>query len=173
MFDWDLLTILAILSACVALYILYQSMFQGPAKGLEKRMQEFANQAVEVALSEYRSNLDYSVESLSAVDRILETIHLRHKESAIPERELSRIVLTWGGYLGTVLKKRLGGNWQTNSSTAGNNTYPLHCKSREAIPVMWCLQRIRRGSSASIIVKTNEFLVSIEPGSPSRSSVKT
>ncbi len=170
MFAWNLLTVLAIISACFSLYILCMSMFRGPAKGLEQRMKEFANQAVEVALSEHQTKLDYGIESISAVDRILETIHLQHVSSAIPERELSRIVLTWGSYLGTVLKKRLGGNWQTDSAAAGNNTYPLQCKNREAIPVMWCLQRIRRGSNASIVVKTNEFLESIEPGSASGNS---
>ena len=171
MFEWNLLTILAIISACFSLYILCKSMFQAPQKGLERRMQEFAIQAVEVASEEHQTNLDYSLESISAVDRILEKFHLQHRNTAIPERELSRIVLTWGGYIGTVLKKRVGGQWQSNSPTAGSNTYPLQYNGYEAIPVMWCLQRIRRGSSASIVEKSNEFLKSIEPGSSSRSSV--
>ncbi len=111
MFEWNLLTILAILSACFSLYILCSSMFQTPQKGLEQRMEDFAKQAVEAALKEYQTKLDYSLESISAVDSILEKLHLRHRNSPIPERELSRIVLTWGGYVGTVLKKLFGGHW--------------------------------------------------------------
>ena len=160
MFEWNLLTIVAIISACFSLYVLGHSLFQGPAKGLEQRMQEFARQAVELARSEHQTRLDYSLESIAIVDSILEKIHLQHRDSAIPERELSRIVLTWGGYLGTVLKKNAGGHWETNSSTAGNHTYPLLCNNREAVPVIWCLQRIRHGESANLAFKAKEFLES-------------
>ena len=162
MLEWNLLTILAIVSACISLYVLSQSMFQGPAKGLDQRMQEFAKQAVELAQSEYHARLDYSLESIAIVDQILEKLHRNHLDTAIPERELSRIVLTWGGYLGTVLKKQRGGHWEADSPTSGNHTYPLFCQKREAVPVMWCLQRIRRGDSARVDTKTKEFLATID-----------
>jgi hypothetical protein len=167
MFEWNLLTVLAIISACFSLYILCLSMFPTPAKGLEQRMKDFAKQAVHVAQSENQATLDYSLGSIASVDRILEEFHLRHRTQAIPERELSRIVLTWGGYVGTVLQNRIGGHWQADSGTAGNNTYPLQCGNQEAVPVMWCLQRIRRGPSESVLTKSQMFLASFEPTSNS------
>ncbi len=158
MIEWNLLTILAVIGACFSLYVLCYSTFRGSAKGLEERMQAFAKQAVSLAKAEHQCHLDYSLDSISLVDRILEKIHARHQDSAIPERELSRIVLTWGGYLGTVLKRNYGGSWQADSSTAGQSTYPFLCNEREAVPVMWCLQRIRHGSSASVVTKTAAFM---------------
>ncbi len=165
MLQWDLLTILAILSVFFSLYVLGQSFFRAPAKGLDQRMQEFADQAVKLAQSDYQLKLDYSMQSLANLDRILEKIHLSHRDSPISERELSRIVLTWGGYLGVVLKKHFGGDWYPDSPTAGANTYPLRCKEQEAVPVMWCLHRIRRSQYESIVFKTDEFLKAIGHGS--------
>jgi hypothetical protein len=162
MFEWNLLTILAIFSAVVSLYILCQSMFPAPAKGLEQRMKEFADQAVQVAQAEHQTRLDYSMKSIESIDTILDEIHRRHSNQAISERELSRIVLTWGGYVGTVLQRRNGGHWQADSLTAGNNTYPLNCKNQEAIPVIWCLQRIRRGPQESVLSKCQAFSAAIQ-----------
>lgn len=158
MLEWSLLTILAWLIFSVAIYLLWKTSFRGPALGLDQRMDDFAKQAVSLAELEHQIKLDYSIESIGQVEAILQLIHAQHQQAAIPERELSRIVLTWGGYLGIVLKRKFGGTWNPNSSIAGQNTYPLQWNTREAVPVIWCLRQIRNGESDGIRLKTDAMI---------------
>ena len=127
-------------------------------------MQDFAKQAVEIARAEYQCELDFSLESIRQIDVVLEKIHLQFQKAPIAERELSRVVLTWGGYVGVVLMRRFGGTWNSDSSKAGPNTYPLQWKEQEAVPVMWCLQQIRHGAKESVAKKIDELVGRIEAG---------
>jgi hypothetical protein len=129
-------------------------------------MQDFAKQAVATAAKEHQIKLDHSADSIAAIDTILEGFSRRHRSQPIPEKELSQIVLTWGAYVGTTLIKHHGGDWHVDSLTAGSNTYPiLFLKTKgasenvntstlsEAIPVIWCLKRIRYGNTESVAAK--------------------
>lgn len=162
MLQWDWLTILAVIGAIFSVYVLWQSTLRRPPRSLDERMQEFAKKGVAMAKSDHQKTLDYSLASISVVDEILEKIHQQHKKSAIPERELSRIVLTWGGYIGSVLKLKFGGTWKSDSAESGHYTYPLCFRDREAVPVMWCLQRIRRGNQHNVAKKAEEYTAAID-----------
>lgn len=162
-FEWNFLSVLALLLACASGYFLLQSWFRGPSKGIEERMQEFANQAVQLAKAEYEAELDFSIDSLKHVEKILLKLHAQHQVNAIPERELSRIVLTWGAYIGVVLQRKFGGTWRSDSPKVGLNTFPLQWKDDEAVPVMWCLQQIRNGTTSSIVSKMNATITRLSP----------
>lgn len=162
LFEWNWYTIVALALGGFAMYVLLQSRFRGPERELDKRMEEFAKQAVEIAYAEHQCVLDYGLESIRLVDGILLKIHARHLSETIQERELSRIVLTWGGYVGVVLARRLGGVWATDSATAGPNTYPLQFQGFEAVPVIWCLKQIRLGAEASVALKIEAWVKQIK-----------
>jgi len=162
LFEWNLYSVVALILGGVAVYLLAQSRFRGPERGLDQRMEEFAKQAVEIAQADHQCVLDYGLKSIRLVDGILLKIHARHQSETIQERELSRIVLTWGGYVGVVLARRMGGVWATDSATAGPNTYPLQCQGFEAVPVIWCLKQIRLGAEASVALKIDAWVKQIE-----------
>jgi len=157
LFEWNALTAFAIVLACVAIYILTQSGAMRVRKDIDQRMREFACQATVIAHSEHQCELNYSLDSITQLDRILQALHAQHLQTPYPEKELSRIVLTWGGYLGMVIKKEYGGTWQTDSLKTGKNTYPLCWNDQEAAPVMWCLQQIRNGKVSSVASKIEAF----------------
>ncbi len=124
---------------------------------LQQRMERFAQQAVEVAMQEFKTELDYRLETLDRLDAILDLFHKRHQQLPIPEKELSQLVLTWGAYLGTVLQNTYNGHWEQDSLMAGKNTYPLRFTTTEAIPIIWCLRRIRKGEAANILPVIEKF----------------
>ncbi len=120
-------------------------------------MNQFSEQAVELARKEFAIELDYGIESLTRLEIILDQFHKRHQSLPIPEKELSQLVLTWGSYLGIVLQRKYGGRWQKDSLAAGKNTFPLCLATIEAIPVIWCLRRIRKGEAANLLTTVQKF----------------
>ncbi len=164
--EWYWLALIGFITLFLGVFAVWKTELQGPKAGIKARMQDFAKQAVATAAKEYKVTLDYSPQSVAEIDTILEPIHRRHRNAPIPEKELSQIVLTWGAYVGTTLIKHQGGDWHVDSVTAGVNTYPIlftktngaseNAKAStlaEAIPVIWCLKRIRHGKSESVAAK--------------------
>jgi len=168
--EWYWLALIGFITMLVGLYAVWKTEFQGPAAGIPGRMRDFAKKAIATAERDHHVKLDYSEASIQQIDQILETFSKRHQANPIPEKELSQIVLTWGGYVGTALIKQIGGSWQVNSSTAGANTYPIvypkpsekssgkNASQAEAIPVIWCLKRIRHGAKESVAAKYRQGL---------------
>jgi hypothetical protein len=146
--DWVWLTIISVVLGALGF----------SKRTLQQRMNAFAAQAVALAKKEFNTNLDFKIESVPQLDSILDQFHQRHRQTPIPERELSQIVLIWGAYLGETLQRQLGGEWATDSPVAGKNTYPLQWPSKEAVPIMWCLRRIRKGQEAKLIENVQQIV---------------
>lgn len=87
---------------------------------LDAMIQEYAQAAVDYARDVAHRQLDYSVESLQIVERILEKYHCdlprglfaRLFRRGPSEREIERIAQIFGSYLGEVIRHHLGGEWQ-------------------------------------------------------------
>ena len=69
-------------------------------------MEGYARAAVDLARSEFRQKLDYSVESAEVLDDILVQI------GETPDADLEFEVRLWGSYLGEVLRRRYAGTWE-------------------------------------------------------------
>lgn len=158
MIDWNWLTVIAITLGALGFWLLWKVDNRLTRPGLQARMADFAAQAVALARDEFKLELDYGLESLAKLDEILEQFHQRHLRHPIEDRDLSKIVLIWGGYLGMTLQKAKGGVWESDSLLAGKNTYPLRLGESEAVPVMWCLRRIRKGQAARLTELVDGFL---------------
>jgi hypothetical protein len=177
--EWYWLALIGFITLFLGMFAVWRTDFQGPKAGIKARMQDFAKQAIATAAKEHQIKLDHSTDSIAAIDTILEGFSRRHRLEPIPEKELSQIVLTWGAYVGTTLIKHHGGTWHVDSLTAGANTYPIlflkpnsvngknandnSQKSQtlsEAIPVIWCLKRIRHGASESVAAKYQKIVAS-------------
>ena len=69
-------------------------------------MEGYAQAAVEVAKSEFRQTLDFSADSINALDEILVLL------SESPDIDLDFESRLWGSYLGEVLRQRYAGSWE-------------------------------------------------------------
>ena len=68
-------------------------------------MEGYARAAAELGRNEFKQKLDFTSDSIDALDEIL----VRVGES--PELELDFEVRLWGSYLGEVLRRRYAGAW--------------------------------------------------------------
>jgi hypothetical protein len=68
-------------------------------------MEGYAQAAAEVGRREYRRKLDFSADSIDALDEILVMV------GESPECDLDFEVRLWGSYLGEVLRRRYAGSW--------------------------------------------------------------
>jgi len=73
---------------------------------LEAMMEGYAQAAAELAQRQFHQKLDFSAESIDALDEILVLV------GESPELDLDFQVRLWGSYLGEVLRRRYAGNWE-------------------------------------------------------------
>jgi hypothetical protein len=151
MVDWNLVIVVAIALGILGFWLLWKLDLGQPVIDLQARMEAYAAQAVQLAAEEYQRSLDYRLDSLEDIVGILDSVGQRHQQTPLSHKELQRTILVWGGYLGTMLQRQFGGQWAVDSLLAGIQTYPLRWAEREAIPVIWCLRRIRRGEKFDLV----------------------
>ena len=97
-------------------------------------MQISAKYAVKAALEKYGLALNYSEESLQALETILIQANQQFsglsKESKLSEPSVQAIARMWGSYLGEVTRRKCGGIWVKNNGDLiltinGQNFYPI------------------------------------------------
>lgn len=83
-------------------------------------MEAYAQAAAERARRQFRQKLDFTSESIDALDEILVMV------GEGPEFDLDFEVRLWGSYLGEVVRRRYAGNWEMTPypGTPGNNDRP-------------------------------------------------
>jgi len=69
-------------------------------------MEAYALEAAKLGRGEFGEKLDFSSESIDALDEILVLV------GESPERDLDFEVRLWGSYLGEVLRRRYAGSWE-------------------------------------------------------------
>jgi hypothetical protein len=106
--------------------------------------------AVHTAKLKWNEALDFTPDSLEAVERILGKIHNAGRYgsgSAAPnEEELSAASKRWGTYIGEVIRRHYGGRW----AQAEDGTLALLIGEAKADPVAKARKRIVDGASDNI-----------------------
>ena len=128
-------------------------------------MQAYADDAVRAARQQ-NIHLDYSEQSLEAVEHLMGTLHdeLQHSSSrssvlqteneAGPKRgnQLDEIARTWGGYLGEVVRRRFGGEWTIEKYPAGDFLIvTLNVNGAKLFPAMKIHKRLTDGASENLL----------------------
>ena len=80
---------------------------------LEAMMADYAEGAAERARRQFRQKLDFTGESIDALDEILVLV------GESPELDLDFEVRLWGSYLGEVVRRRYAGNWEMTQYPGG------------------------------------------------------
>lgn len=120
-------------------------------------MEQYAADAVRLA-PEFGVMLDYSEDSLEALERILDQLANRFQSSETEARsedsiakELDSISRIWGGYFGETIRQLWGGEW-------GIETYPgtiapvisVDIGGAKLFPVMKIYRRLTKGQDENV-----------------------
>jgi hypothetical protein len=121
-------------------------------KDLALEMQARANQAIEMAESDYGITLDYSAESVVKVEEILGKIHELHESEPLSQDQLIKESLKWGGYVGETIRSIKPCHWELDSRVGGEGSFPIVFESEqhEIFPISWCYKRIINGPEDNV-----------------------
>lgn len=116
-----------------------------PFPDLSAMMEGYARAAVEVAGSDYKQKLDYSTESLNALDEILVLL------SETPDIDLDFESRLWGSYLGELLRTRYAGTWEMTQYPGGNVAVPaIDVRGSRLFPLMKVYRRLTIGEEEDL-----------------------
>jgi hypothetical protein len=108
-------------------------------------MEGYARAAAELAGSEFQQKLDFSAESIDALDEIL----VRVGES--PELDIDFEVRLWGSYLGEVLRRRYAGTWEMTQYPGGVVAVPaIEVRASRLFPLMKVYRRLTQGDEEDL-----------------------
>jgi hypothetical protein len=112
---------------------------------LGSMMEGYARAAAELGRSEFQQKLDFSSESIDALDDIL----VRVGES--PELELDFEVRLWGSYLGEVLRRRYAGTWEMTQYPGSTVAVPaIDLRGSRLFPMMKVYRRLTQGEEEDL-----------------------
>ncbi len=108
-------------------------------------MEGYAHAAVEVARSDFGQKLDFTADSVNALDEILVLL------SESPEIDLDYESRLWGSYLGEVLRRRYAGTWEmTQYPGAGHAAPAVDVRGSRLFPLMKVYRRLTMGEEEDL-----------------------
>lgn len=108
-------------------------------------MEGYAQAAVDLARTEFQRDLDFSAESLDALDDILVVV------SESPEKDLDFEVRLWGSYLGELLRRRYAGGWEMTQYPGGTVAVPaVDVRGSRLFPLMKVYRRLTAGEEEDL-----------------------
>ena len=108
-------------------------------------MEGYARAAAERAASEFHQKLDFTSDSIDALDEILVLV------GESPELDLDFEVLLWGSYLGEVLRRRYAGSWEMTQYPGGVVAVPaIEVRSSRLFPLLKVYRRLTVGDEEDL-----------------------
>ena len=108
-------------------------------------MEGYARAAAELGTSEFQQTLDFTSESIDALDEILVVV------AESPELDLDFEVRLWGSYLGEVLRRRYAGAWEMTQYPGGAVAVPaIEVRSSWLFPLMKVYRRLTVGDEEDL-----------------------
>ena len=132
-----------------------------PFADLGSMMDGYARAAIELADSEYRRKLDYTLDSVNTLDEILVLL------SESPDVDLDFESRLWGSYLGELLRSRYAGTWEMTQYPGGQVAVPaIDIRGSRLFPLMKVYRRLTIGEEEDLPSFFN--MVTGRLGNPSR-----
>jgi hypothetical protein len=108
-------------------------------------MEGYAQGAVELARTDFHRELDFSSESVDALDDILVVV------GESPERDIDFEVRLWGSYLGELLRRRYAGGWEMTQYPGGTVAVPaVDVRGSRLFPLMKVYRRLTVGEEEDL-----------------------
>ena len=112
---------------------------------LGSMMEGYALAAAELGKSEFKQELDFTSDSIDALDEILVTV------SESPELDLDFEVRLWGSYLGEVLRRRYAGAWEMTQYPGGVVAVPaIDVRGSRLFPLIKVYRRLTVGDEEDL-----------------------
>lgn len=108
-------------------------------------MQGYARAAAELGRGEFKQKLDFTSESIDALDEILVVV------GESPELDLDFEVRLWGSYLGEVLRRRYAGTWEMSQYPGSAMAVPaIEVRASKLFPLMKVYRRLTQGDEEDL-----------------------
>ena len=112
---------------------------------LSAMMAGYAQAAAELGKEAFNQNLDFSAESIDALDEILVLV------GESPELDLDFEVRLWGSYLGEVLRQRYAGSWEMTQYPGGAVAVPaIEVRGSRLFPLIKVYRRLTIGEEEDL-----------------------
>ncbi len=122
-------------------------------KTTDEFIQWLASEAVKDAEVNNHLTLDYSPDSIRAVDQILGKLHDQYVRAPL-SISVRGLAASYGAYIGEVIRKNEPNvHWERDDPVMGEKVYPLHWASGNSYPMAWCQKRIVNGEEDDVWVK--------------------
>ena len=130
-----------------------------PSPPMPQLKEQMSALAEKIASDAFGVKLDYSVDSLKDVERILGEIHEEYKQTG-SEEGLQGIALEFGAYIVKIIERHFGpAEWLRDDATMGKDTFPLRWRETTLFPVAWCGKRIFDGPADDIVSKFDALVL--------------
>lgn len=108
-------------------------------------MAAYAQAAVQTARDDYHRTLDFSADSIDALDEILVTV------GESPDHDLDFEVRLWGSYLGEIIRQRYNGDWEMTQYPGGTTAVPaVDVRGSRLFPLMKVYRRLSAGEEEDL-----------------------
>jgi hypothetical protein len=108
-------------------------------------MEGYALAAADQARRDFRQKLDFTSESIDALDEILVLV------GESPELDVDFEVRLWGSYLGEVLRRRYAGSWEMTQYPGGAVAVPaVELRGSRVFPLMKVYRRLTVGEEEDL-----------------------
>jgi hypothetical protein len=113
---------------------------------LDAMMQAYAAEAVRAAASEHSIKLNYSTDSIDALEGIISTL------APAPEADLEWLTKLWGSYFGEIFRRRYGSEWTMSEYPGGKVAVPtVEVGGSRIYPLLKVHRRLTMGESENLI----------------------
>lgn len=108
-------------------------------------MENYAQAAADFARREFQQKLDFTSESIDALDDILVLV------GESPELDLDFETRLWGSYLGEVLRRRYAGSWELTPYPGGAVSVPaVDVRGSRLFPLIKVYRRLTTGEEEDL-----------------------
>jgi hypothetical protein len=108
-------------------------------------MDGYAQAAAVLGSCEIKQKLDFTAESIDALDEVLVLV------GESPELDLDFEVRLWGSYLGEVLRRRYAGNWEMTVYPGGATAVPsVDVRGSRLFPLLKVYRRLTAGEEEDL-----------------------
>jgi hypothetical protein len=113
-------------------------------------MIELAEMAVHMAKTEHGVALDYGVDSVEKVERILGSIDEEKGEGQVPLERRRELAVRYGAYVGEVIRRKWDGRWARHHEVMGPDSFPISWRGHDSFPIGWCFKRLTNGPEDNV-----------------------
>lgn len=119
---------------------------QASYDSLDAMMQAYSAEAVRVAAREHKAKLDYSTDSIEALEGILQAIY------PVPEADVERLTKLWGGYYGEVFRRRYSAGWSMSLYPGAQFAVPtIEVSGSRIYPLLKVQRRLTMGDGEDLV----------------------